>query len=192
MSKFIKKNKKIMLLALISFIILIVWSLTISFIPTLLILIFAGLIYYFVTKPKGKKKKKNPQETLKTVLIFGFCFVIFSLVLVGAFGIYIITTAPKFSEEKLYNKDASILYLANCEEFAKVGDEMRQKISYDEVKSGDLKNWREDYGIPDRMNITLDVAEVNNNKKRVLLTISYQFSGKTESIVLEEFKAKEY
>lgn len=133
MSKFIKKNKKIMLLALISFIILIVGSLTISFIPTLLILIFAGLIYYFVTKPKGKKKKKNPQETLKTVLIFGFCFVIFSLVLVGAFGIYIITTAPKFSEEKLYNKDASILYLANGEEFAKVGDEMRQKISYDEL-----------------------------------------------------------
>lgn len=133
MSKFIKKNKKTMILALISFIILIVGGLTIGFIPTVLILIFAGLIYYFITKPKGKKKNKNPKETLKTVLIFGFCFVIFSLVLVGVFGVYIITTAPKFSEEKLYNKDASILYLANGEEFAKVGFEMRQKISYDEL-----------------------------------------------------------
>ena len=58
---------------------------------------------------------------------------IFFLIAGVSFGVYIISTAPKFSEEKLYNKDATILYLANGEEFAKIGDEMRQKITYDEL-----------------------------------------------------------
>ena len=133
MKKFINKNKRTIILALISFIILVIGSLTISFIPTLLILVILGLIYYFVSKPKGKRKKTNGKEVFKTVLIFGFCFMIFFLIAAGSFGIYIISTAPEFSEEKLYNKDASILYLANGEEFGKIGDEIRQKVTYDEL-----------------------------------------------------------
>ena len=133
MKKFINKNKRTIILALISFIILIVGSLTISFIPTLLILVIVGLFYYFVSKPKGKRKKTNGKEIFKTVLIFGFCFMIFFLIAAGAFGVYIISTAPEFSEEKLYNKDASILYLANGEEFGKIGAEIRQKVTYDEL-----------------------------------------------------------
>ena len=133
MKKFINKNKRTIILALISFIILVIGSLTISFIPTLLILVILGLIYYFVSKPKGKRKKTNGKEAFKTVLIFGFCFMIFFLIAAGSFGIYIISTAPEFSEEKLYNKDASILYLANGEEFGKIGDEIRQKVTYDEL-----------------------------------------------------------
>ena len=133
MKKFINKNKKTIVLALISFILLIVGSLTISFIPTVLILVILGLIYYFVSKPKNKRKKTSGKEIFKTILIFGFCFMIFFLIAGVSFGVYIISTAPKFSEEKLYNKDATILYLANGEEFAKIGDEMRQKITYDEL-----------------------------------------------------------
>ena len=133
MKKFINKNKRTIILALISFIILIVGSLTISFIPTLLILIIVGLFYYFVSKPKGKRKKTKGKEIFKTVLIFGFCFMIFFLIAAGAFGVYIISTAPEFSEERLYNKDASILYLANGEEFGKIGAEIRQKVTYDEL-----------------------------------------------------------
>ena len=133
MKKFINKNKKTIILALISFIILIVGSLTIGFIPTLLMLVIIGLFYYFVSKPKGKRKKTSGKEIFKTILIFGFCFMIFFLIAAGSFGVYIISTAPGFSEEKLYNKDATILYLANGEEFAKIGDEIRQKVTYDEL-----------------------------------------------------------
>ena len=133
MKKFINKYKKTIILALISLIVLIIGSLTINFIPTLLILIIVGLIYFFVSKPKNKKKKTNGKEIFKTVLIFGFCFMIFFLIAVGSFGIYIISTAPEFTEEKLYNKDASILYLANGEEFGKIGDEIREKVTYDEL-----------------------------------------------------------
>ena len=129
MKKFMKKNKKTIILALISAAVLIVGSLIIGFIPTILILIFAFLIYFF----SRKKKKIKAKEVFKTILIFGFSFAIFILISGVCFCFYIVATAPKFSEEKLYNKDATILYLANGEEFAKIGSELRQKVSYDEL-----------------------------------------------------------
>ena len=131
MKKFFKKNKKIIITALISLIILIIGSLTISFVPTILLMLFIGMIYFFVTKKK--KKKTSKIEIFKSLMIFGFSFAIFCLILGMSFGVYIIMTAPKFTEEKLYNKDASILYLANGEEFAKIGDELREKVTYDQL-----------------------------------------------------------
>ena len=131
MTKFFKKNKKTIIAALISLIILIVGSLTISFVPTILLMLFIGMIYFFITKKK--KKKISKIEIFKSLMIFCFSFAIFCLILGISFGAYIITTAPKFTEEKLYNKDASILYLANGEEFAKIGDELREKVTYDQL-----------------------------------------------------------
>ena len=131
MKKFFKKNKKIIIAALISLIILIVGSLTISFVPTILLMLFIGMIYFLVTKKK--KKKTSKIEIFKSFMIFCFSFAIFCLILGISFGAYIISTAPKFTEEKLYNKDASILYLSNGEEFAKIGDELREKVTYDQL-----------------------------------------------------------
>ncbi len=130
MKKFWKKNKKTIILALISLVILIAGTILISFIPAILLLLFGGLIYYFVTKPK---KKKSKGELFKSFMIFCFSFATFCLILGICFGGYIIATAPEFTEEKLYNKDATILYLSNGEELAKIGDEMRQKVTYDEL-----------------------------------------------------------
>ena len=131
MKKIWKKNKKTIIAALICLIVLIIGSLTIDFIPTVLLILFVGLIYYFVTR--SKKKKTSKIELFKSIMIFCFSFAIFCLIIGMSFGIYIIATAPEFTEEKLYNKDATILYLANGEEFAKIGDEMRQKVTYDEI-----------------------------------------------------------
>ena len=128
MKKFFKKNKKVIIAALISLIILIVGSLTISFVPTILLILFIGMIYFLVTKKKNKKTSKI--EIFKSFMIFCFSFAIFCLILGISFGAYIISTAPKFTEEKLYNKDASILYLSNGEEFAKIGDELREKVIF--------------------------------------------------------------
>lgn len=125
------------------------------------------------------KLKSNKAFTMQDLIIAFIILLLFT----GVVGSGIVAIYRVQAETKL-NSLATLYAIQIMENI--------QKISYDEVKSGDLKNWREDYGIPDRMNLTLDVAEVNNNKKRVSLTISYQFSGKTESIVLEEFKAKEY
>lgn len=131
MKKFLKKNKKIIITSLICLILLIVGSLIISFVPTILLMVLIGMIYFFVNSKKKKKVKKG--EIFKSIMIFCFSFAIFCLLLGISFGIYIIATAPDFTEEKLYNKDASILYLANGEEFAKVGAEMREKVTYDEL-----------------------------------------------------------
>ena len=129
MKKFFKKNKKIIITSLICLILLIVGSLIISFVPTILLMVLIGMIYFFV----NSKKKVKKGEIFKSIMIFCFSFAIFCLLLGISFGIYIIATAPDFTEEKLYNKDASILYLANGEEFAKVGAEMREKVTYDEL-----------------------------------------------------------
>ena len=131
MKKLWKKNKKTIIIALISLILLIAGSITIDFIPTILLLLFVGLIYYITTKPK--KKKINKLELFKSFLIFCFSFAIFFLIIGISFGAYIIMSAPEFTEEKLYNKDATILYMANGDEFAKIGDELREKVSYDEL-----------------------------------------------------------
>ncbi len=131
MKKIWKKNKRTIITSLICLIVLIIGSFTISFVPTILLMLFVGLIYYFVTK--SKKKKTSKIELFKSIMIFCFSFAIFCLILGMSFGVYIIATAPEFTEEKLYNKDATILYLSNGEEFAKIGDEMRQKVTYDEL-----------------------------------------------------------
>ena len=134
-SKFIRKIKeksKIIILALISVVALIIGSFTIGFISTVILLVIAGLIYYFITKPK-KKTKRSVKEVLKTVLIFCFSFAIFFLIVAVGFASYIILTAPEFNAENLYNKDASILYNSDGTEMAKIGAEIRQKVTYDEL-----------------------------------------------------------
>ena len=130
--KKIKEKSKIIIFALICLIALIIGSFTIGFVSTLILLIIVSLIYYFVTKPK-KKTKKSGKEILKTVLIFCFSFAIFFLIVAVGFASYIILTAPEFNVENLYNKDASILYGADGTEIAKIGSEIRQKVTYDEL-----------------------------------------------------------
>lgn len=67
------------------------------------------------------------------------------------------------------------------------------KISYDEVNTGDLKTWRSDYSIPEMFKLNLEVDKYNTEDtiKKVKLTISYEFDEKAENLVLEKFKVKE-
>ena len=130
--KRIKKDKKPIIIGLISVLALIIGSIIIGFIKAFLIILFIDMIIFLISKPK-KKKKFNPKEFFKTILIVGFCCAILVLIVAGAFGIYIIANAPEFTQEKLYNKDASVLYTKDGEEMVKLGAEIRQKITYDEL-----------------------------------------------------------
>ena len=49
------------------------------------------------------------------------------------FLIYIALTAGKFDPDKLYSKEASTLVDVDGNTYAKLGSEMRQKISYDDM-----------------------------------------------------------
>lgn len=67
------------------------------------------------------------------------------------------------------------------------------KIGYDEVKNGMEENYKSTYSIPSKMNliIKVDPYGTDNTVKKVELTISYEFAGKTRSLIIEKFKAKE-
>ena len=92
------------------------------------------------SKNKKEKKTKNKRKIWYWILsiITGGAILMF-LVLFG-FAIYIVVNAPEFSEDKLYNKDSTIIYKSNGEELTtlgmSVGDgdvEKRIKLEYDEL-----------------------------------------------------------
>ena len=89
------------------------------------------------TKPKKEKikqpKKNKAKEIFKIILIIGFILAILVLILGMVFLGYVIKNAPEFSSQQLYNKEATFLYDIDGDEFAKLGSEMRQKISYEDL-----------------------------------------------------------
>ncbi len=81
-------------------------------------------------KPKDKKGKKK----LGKKILLGFLIFFLICIIIGiAFFIYIAVTAGKFDPDKLYSKEASTLVDVNGDTYAKLGAEMRQKISYDDM-----------------------------------------------------------
>ena len=94
---------------------------------------------------KDKKKKNNKPKNKRRIwywilsIITGGAILVFIILI--AFAAYIVMNAPDFDEEKLYNKNSSILYKANGEELATLGMsvgengdvEKRIKLEYDEL-----------------------------------------------------------
>ena len=84
---------------------------------------------------KGKKSsKKSDKKSLRKKILLGFMiFFLVCIVLAIIFFAYIALTAGKFDPDKLYSKEASTLIDVNGNTYAKLGSEMRQKISYDDM-----------------------------------------------------------
>ena len=96
-----------------------------------------------------KRSKKTPKEDNKTIsqfkktfkkgniaekiLIIIMLFLVVGFALALVFFAYVVIKAPKFDVESLYTKEASILLDKNGEEFARLGTENRQKVTYDEL-----------------------------------------------------------
>ncbi len=80
------------------------------------------------------KKRKSKKKSLgKKILLGILIFFLLCIILMALFCLYIGLTADKFDPDKLYSKEASTLLDSNGEMFAKLGTEMRQKISYDDM-----------------------------------------------------------
>ena len=130
----LKKNN-IFLIFLIMFIILmIVGYFILGLLTTLFmgigILIIVGLAK-LVDSVKNKPKKK---KVVNTILIIILSIGILVMLVGIVFMIYIaISTNPKFNAEKLDSSEPTVLYDINGEEFAKLGSEMRDKVTYDEL-----------------------------------------------------------
>lgn len=71
------------------------------------------------------------------------------------------------------------------------------KISYEDVRNGMESSYINKFSIPSGFALNIEVSKYNegNNKedlvKKVKLTITYEFSGNSESIVINKLKIKE-
>ena len=79
-------------------------------------------------KLKEKKKKVTGHKVLIVILALAIIFV--TSILIGA--IYIIVSAPEFDTDKLYNKEATVLLDKNGNEYARLGRENRDTVTYDD------------------------------------------------------------
>lgn len=128
--KLLKKERKSIIIVMISLLALIIGSLVIDFIPSLLIILVIDFLIFFFTK---KKVKTSPKEKLQLILFVCFCCFILLVVLAIGFFAYIAISAPSFTQEKLYNKEASIIYDKDNNEITKLGTEERRTITYDQM-----------------------------------------------------------
>ncbi len=99
--------------------------------------IFFGVgILLIVGMARLLDKLRNKPKQRKIVNIFLILFLslaILFLILVCCFFIYIAITAPSFDPKELERKEMTILYDKDGNEFAKLGAEMRTKITYEEL-----------------------------------------------------------
>ena len=93
------------------------------------ILIIVGLAKLLDSVRNKPKKKKLVNIILITILSLGILAMVGAIAFIG----YVVAEAPKFDVKQLNAKEPSILYDINNEEYEKLGSEMREKISYDEL-----------------------------------------------------------
>lgn len=160
---FLTKEKFNLAILILSFIILIIGGIVFNLFISFILFILVNLIWiipYLKWRKKlndrnlernGKKSLSNKVEVdnmnkrvrkksdtknksvKKKILLIILIVILVGLIGIVAFCIYIASTADKFDPNKLYSKEASKLLDSNGEVFAKLGTEMRQKISYDEM-----------------------------------------------------------
>lgn len=93
------------------------------------ILIVVGFARLLDKVKNNPKKKKVVNIILIIILSLGI------LILVAGVGfmVYVVVQAPKFDVKNLDTKEPTILYDKDGNEFEKLGSEMRDKITYDEL-----------------------------------------------------------
>lgn len=88
---------------------------------------------------EGPEKSENKHKKIKKGTLGYYILVsitIFAIVMflgLIAFCFYIYKTAPEFDANKLYEKEATLIYDANNNLVATLGTEKREKLSYDEL-----------------------------------------------------------
>lgn len=80
-----------------------------------------------------KKKKKKSGKFLNLILAFFMVIGISIMIVIMCFCGYIVASAPPFNTDLLYNKEASIFYDKNGNEFARIGAEQRETKYYDDL-----------------------------------------------------------
>ena len=107
-------------------------------------------VYKYKGKEKTKAKLKNNAKIAKyeadklklkykkgslaqKILILFMLFLIFCLTVGIIFTLYVIINSPKFDTANLYSKESSVLLDKNGNEFARLGTENRELVTYEEL-----------------------------------------------------------
>jgi len=154
--KLLKNNKIDILVPIISLLILLTSSFTLGIIKAIIIFIIINILYFVPMiikkriKTKGcntmseKKSKPNKQNKIKTkknkikttfkIILLGMliCFIL-GITSIIAFFSYIVISAPEFDEKAFYITEPTLIYDKNGNEIAKLGEEKRVTLSYDEL-----------------------------------------------------------
>ncbi len=130
----LKKNNPYLIFLIMFIILMIIGYFVLGLLVTAFmgvgILVIVGLAKLVDSVKNKPKKKKVVNTVLIIILSIGILVMLAGIV----FMIYIAISAnPKFDKEKLDSSEPTVLYDINGEEFAKLGSEMRDKVTYDEL-----------------------------------------------------------
>lgn len=136
------EKKENIFVFMISIIALIIGGIAFNFWLSLLIIGTLNIILFVPTilknkrkkkKTTNKRKKKRKKSIPKYILIAFFTLTIIIILGMIIFAFIIIKNAPTFEPEKLYKKEATILYDSNGQVITKIGKEIREKITHEEM-----------------------------------------------------------
>ena len=90
-----------------------------------------------ILTPEEEKKKAKAKKIRSTILNLFLGLLMFSgigiMLVIILFCGYIVINAPEFDTDKLYNREATIFYDKDGNEFARVGTEQRDLVYYNEL-----------------------------------------------------------
>lgn len=139
LKKFVKKHSFMITAIAISLLTLIIGTIAIGFFEAFAIVAVIDLVLFILPKLFGKKgKKKKKSKTHKRKVFKIILIVILSLIIIGIlaciiFAGYIVKTAPDFNPENLFKKESTILYSSDGQVMAKLGNEKREKVDYEQL-----------------------------------------------------------
>lgn len=153
------KDKQLLAIFLLFIIVILLGCFIIGILRTLIILTSLAIVGYIINlyfknkynlnkktinessddvKKKNNKKKKNKNKKDKSKIINTIINVILVFILLGimlgiGFMAYIVISAPDFNPSNLYRKESSIVYGSDGEVIGKLGSEIRDVITFDDM-----------------------------------------------------------
>ena len=131
--KFVKNNIYDIALAVLSIIALIIGTFAIGFKKAFVIVVLLDIIIWFlpvISFVGNKSKRKIKRRTLAQVFLW---LVIAGLLCCISFAVYIVIKSPEFNPNNLYQKESTVVYDKDGQIIAKLGSQMREKVSYEEL-----------------------------------------------------------
>ncbi len=126
------KNAKIVL-SILLVILLVLCYINMGLIFTIVTIVAIAIIMGVAKLLDKVKNNKRQRRIVNFLLILILTFGILLLLLFAAFLVYVTIKAPEFNKKELNTKESTIIYDKDGNEIIKLGTEMRDKVSYDEL-----------------------------------------------------------